>query len=144
VIRPAALFLCCLLGSVTAQAAPRDDLLAADQSFAKLSETKGWGFAILATAANDARLVGPGGEQIYGRAQALRSLARPIPGTLRWEPETASVSADSKLGWTDGRWERTLKDAKVSGRYLSVWAKARNGAWKVQASVSTADPAPKK
>jgi hypothetical protein len=144
VIRPAVLFFCCLLGTATAEAAPRDDLLAADRAFAKLSATKGWGFAVLATAANDARLLGPGGEQIYGRAQALRSLARPIPGTLNWEPETASVSADSKLGWTDGHWQRIWKGGKVSGRYLSVWAKARNGAWKVQASISATDQTPKK
>jgi ketosteroid isomerase-like protein len=144
VIRPAILFLCCLLGTAAAQAAPRDDLLAADRAFAKLSATKGWGFAVLATATNDARLLGPGGEQIYGRAQALRSLARPIPGTVNWEPEAVSVSGDSKMGWTDGRWQRILKSGKVTGRYLSVWTKARTGAWKVQASISTADPSPKK
>lgn len=143
-IRPAFLIFCCLLGSATAEAAPRDDLLAADRAFAKLSATKGWGFAVIATATNDARLIGPGGEQIFGRAQALRSMARPIPGTLSWQPETAFVSADSKLGWTDGRWQQILKGSKVSGRYLSVWAKAKNGAWKVQASINTTDPAPKK
>jgi len=144
VIRPGVLLLCSLLGTAVAEAAPRDDLLAADRVFAKLSATKGWGFAVLATAANDARLLGPGGEQINGRAQALRSLARPIPGSLSWQPQSASVSADSKFGWTDGSWLRTLKDAKVAGRYLSVWTKAPNGAWKVQASISTADPVPKK
>jgi hypothetical protein len=133
-----------MLGAVAAQAAPRDDLLAADRAFAKLSATKGWGYAILAMAANDARLTGPGGETLTSRAQALRSLAHPLPGTLSWVPETATVSADGKLGWTDGHWLRTMKGAKATGRYLSVWVKGQKDAWKIQAGVSAADPAIKK
>lgn len=143
-IRPATILLCCVLGAAVAEATPRDDLLAADNAFSELSVAKGWGYAVLIMAANDARLSGPGGEPIYGRAQALRSLARPAPGTLSWVPETAMVSADGKLGWTDGHWLRTTKGAKATGRYLSVWVKGRNSVWKVQASVSAADPAPKK
>jgi ketosteroid isomerase-like protein len=145
VIRAAVLALLCGgLVVTTAQAAPRDDLLAADRAFSKLASGKGWGYAALVMATNDARLLPPGGAPIHGRAQALRNLARPVPGTLSWEPEAVSVSPDGQMGWTDGHWLRTLPNARSTGRYLSVWIKTRGGAWKVQASITTADPAPRK
>jgi ketosteroid isomerase-like protein len=54
----------------------------------------------------------------------------------------ARVSADGKMGWTDGHWLYTAKSGKSTGHYLTVWVKDNRGAWKVQADMGTADPAP--
>jgi ketosteroid isomerase-like protein len=136
-------------GSALAQPArplaAREQLLAADRNFSKLSQQRGRAYAFLVMAAGNARLFGAeGAAPIYGRAQAFRALSRGQNSRMRWEPQAAGVSGDGRMGWTDGRWEIAGRGAPVaSGHYLTVWAKDRRGAWKVQANMNTSDPAKK-
>jgi len=118
------------------------ELMAADRNFSRLSVTRGRAQAFLAMATNNARLFGADGAQpIQGRAQAFRALGRRVSGSMRWEPLTAGVSPDGRMGWTDGSWEVTRDGAVVqSGTYLTVWVKDRRNAWKVQASMNSAAP----
>jgi hypothetical protein len=134
--------------AAAAPLSPEAGLMAADRAFSKLSVDKGRSFAFLATMANDGRLYGTGsGKPIYGRGAAFRSMTGGRDaGTLSWEPDSAHVSADGRMGWTDGTWLYVVKASKQksAGHYLTVWVKDRRGTWKVAADMGTSDPAPRK
>jgi hypothetical protein len=142
-----------LLGTAAAKLpplspSPVNQLLAADRAYSALSAAKGFAYAFLATAATDGRHYGNGSAPpVYGKAQAFRRLAtRRDPGAMRWQPETARVSGDGRMGWTAGSWVFVARgsNAKSTGNYLTVWVKDRRGVWKVQADMGTSDPLPKK
>jgi hypothetical protein len=128
-----------------ASATPQSELMDADRAFSRLSETRGRPYAFLSMAMNNARLFGDGTlAPIYNRAQAFRALGRREALRMRWEPASAGVSSDGRMGWTDGRWEVATRGKVLrSGHYLTVWVKDRRGAWKVQANMSTNMPAKK-
>jgi ketosteroid isomerase-like protein len=129
-----------------AWAASTEDLMAADRAFSQMSAAKGHDAAFLAFITEDARLFGTGGEPLAGKAAAAKEFAKcknPKATTLTWEPDTARLSADGAMGWTDGHWRFVAaKAAPVTGHYLTVWVKQK-GAWKVQADMGTLDPKPK-
>ena len=141
-----------------AHASPRDDVMAADRAFSRLSVEKGSNAAFLAYVADDGRIFGTGNETpIIGKAEAIKRFSDPKSGNgdprlnvLSWEPDGAGVSTDGGLGWTDGHWvfETGPDDAgrrhHVTGHYLTVWVKNAKGAWKVQADMGTTDPKPAK
>jgi hypothetical protein len=129
----------------SAWATPQSDLMDADRAFSRLSETRGRPYAFLSMAMNNARLFGDGAvAPIYNRAQAFRSLGRREAVRMRWVPAGAGVSADGRMGWTDGRWEVSTRGAVTGdGHYLTVWVKDRRGIWKVQANMRTNSPAKK-
>lgn len=131
-------------GAAPVKPSPESGLMAADRAFSKMSVERGRSYAFLSFMANDGRSYGSGGEEpVYGRAQAFRRLAgRREAGALSWEPETAHVSADGRMGWTDGHWLYGVKGKQLgSGHYLTVWVKDRRGAWKVAADMSTRNTA---
>jgi len=126
---------------------PTSQLLAADRAYAKLSADKGIAYAFFATTAPDGRHYGNGSAApVYGKAQAFRRLARRDAGTLDWQPQTARVSGDGRMGWTAGSWVFAARGSKQksTGNYLTIWVKDRRNVWKVQADMGTSDPAPKK
>ncbi len=144
----AAAFACLVLMGAVAQAQPaprlagQGELMAADRAFSRLSMTRGRAHAFLAMATANARLFGAdGGAPVQGRAQAFRARGRRQAGRMGWEPMTAALSPDGRMGWTDGRWEVTQGSKILSrGYYLTVWVKDRRYAWKVQASMNSGAP----
>ncbi len=148
-MRLAATLLVCLAlmptiaaAQTAAPLAATSELLAADRNFSRLSMTRGRAHAFLAMATSNARLFGAdGAAPVQGRAQAFRALGRRVSGRMGWEPLTAGVSPDGRMGWTDGNWQVTRGATLVqSGHYLTVWVKDRRNAWKVQASMNSAAP----
>jgi hypothetical protein len=134
-------------GAAPPQPSPVNQLLAADRAYSALSVEKGLPYAFFATTAADGRHYGNGNQPpVYGKGQAFRRLTRRDPGTMRWQPETARLSGDGRMGWTAGSWIFIARDskAKSTGNYLTVWVKDRRGTWKVQADMGTSDPIPKK
>lgn len=136
----------------TANAAPRDDLIAADKAFSQLSVDKGSNAAYLAFIAEDARIYGSGGEPpIYGKVEAVKRFQKsgngdPKLNVLSWEPDNAVVAKDGTLGWTDGHWifetgpDDMGRRHHITGHYLTTWAKDAKGVWKVEANMATTDP----
>ena len=122
--------------------AAQNELMAADRAFSRLSMTRGRPHAYLAMAMSNARLFGAdGAAPVQGRAQAFRALGRRQVGRMGWEPATAGVSGDGRMGWTDGRWEVTRGNTVLSrGYYLTIWVKDSRNAWRVQASMNTGGP----
>jgi ketosteroid isomerase-like protein len=135
-----------------AQAAPRDELIAADKAFSAQSAAQGSNAAFLANLADDGRIFGTGNEPpIFGKAEAAKRFAKSSNGdpklnVLSWTPDFAAV--DGRLGYTDGHWLFAGHDAKgatfqLTGHYVTVWRKDATGAWKVLADMGTQDPAKK-
>ena len=68
-----------------------------------------------------------------------------FPGTLIWQPIFAFLSGAGELGYTTGVWE-LKKENEPSlglGHYFTIWAKQRDGKWKIALDVGTENPQPR-
>jgi ketosteroid isomerase-like protein len=59
---------------------------------------------------------------------------------LKWQPLREDVAASADLAYTAGNWQLTGKTRKgdplaLTGKYLTVWRKQKDGAWKVVADM---------
>ena len=66
---------------------------------------------------------------------------------ITWHPNKAEVARSGELGYTSGTYEMSFKDAsgKTSsdkGKYVMVWKKQADGAWKVLLDISNSDLSP--
>jgi hypothetical protein len=128
----------------SAMAGPKDDLMAVDRAFAKMSLDKGYDQAYIANLATDGQTF-TGAAPIRNKADAVARLADPKahrsdPAVkITWVPDTGGVSADGTLGWTEGHSSHTGPGVNTTGHYMTVWVK-ENGSWKVRADMGSADP----
>ena len=109
-------------------------LMEADRAFAA-DVAAGGADAWAAWFAPDGAMVQEGTGEIRGRAairEAVAYLDQPGP-TLTWEPTRADIAASGDLGWTTGTYVfRATPDAPPNrGRYVSIWRKQPDGAWRV-------------
>jgi ketosteroid isomerase-like protein len=63
---------------------------------------------------------------------------------LKWQPVKVDVAASGDLAYTVGSWQLTGKNRKgepisMTGKYMTVWKKQADGAWKVVADIGNAD-----
>src|SRR6266699_3564863 len=68
-----------------------------------------------------------------------------FPGTIIWQPIFAFAAGAADLGYTTGIWELKKDNEPLSlafGHYVTVWAKQRNGQWKIALDVGTENPQP--
>jgi ketosteroid isomerase-like protein len=124
------------------------ELMEADRAFAQETADRGIDGWLDAFADDGVEL--PNGQPIAKGKAAVRAVMAPLltdPTTkLRWEPESASVSASGDLGYTLGY--ATVSKVGPSGgevtvgklKYLTVWKRQVDGHWRVAAEVGTADP----
>jgi len=66
---------------------------------------------------------------------------------LAWHPDKAGVARSGELGYTSGKYKVSFKDASgktnsESGKYLMVWKKQTDGAWKVLFDMNNSDLPP--
>jgi ketosteroid isomerase-like protein len=64
---------------------------------------------------------------------------------LTWAPEGARMSQDGDMGFTWGHYEGLAMDRDktpivTTGRYMTVWKKQPDGAWKVELDASNDEP----
>lgn len=129
--------------------AARVEIMEADRAFAESTADQGldgW----VETFAEDGAMFPAGGPVVRGK-DAIRALMAPAfeddGFSLLWEPTEADVSASGDLGYTTGRFERTVTDpdgapATTIGKYITIWKKQPDGTWKVVADIGTPDDAP--
>jgi ketosteroid isomerase-like protein len=147
-----ALALACAPPPVPAQTAPssaalRAELLRADAAFSALSVARGAAQAFGAYLADDALEIEDGGDFVRGKAAIVADLV-PKPGktmTLRWEPLEAEISASGDLGYTFGRYTLEVGGGDagpktVKGKYMTVWRKQPDGAWKATVDMGNMTP----
>ena len=67
-----------------------------------------------------------------------------MPGfSVQWTPAKADVSGTGDIGYTTGAYESTMGGATEKGKYVTIWKKQTDGAWKVSEDIFNADAAPK-
>src|SRR5437870_154811 len=65
-----------------------------------------------------------------------------IPGfSIKWNPTKADVSAAGDVGYTVGTYEASMNGATEKGKYVTLWKKQSDGAWKVAEDIFNADGA---
>ena len=127
-----------------ALAGPKEDLLAVDTAFARMSVEKGYDQAYIANLAVDGQTF-TGAVPIKNKADAVARFNDPKAQhanpkiKINWVPDTGGASADGSLGWTEGHFTRTGPDVSETGHYMTVWVK-ENGVWKVRADIGNTDP----
>lgn len=107
----------------------------AETAFAKSAEQNGVAVAFFEYAAPDAVI--NRGALIKG-PEAIKSFYLPIEKSgvkLTWKPDYIDVSASGDLGYTYGRFNRSVPDStgkivNTSGTFHTVWRKQKDGSWK--------------
>lgn len=134
-------------GASPALADPKEDLMAVDRAFARMSLEKGYDQAYIANLALDGQTF-TGTAPIKNKADAVHRFNDPKgphsdPGIkITWVPDTGGVSADGTLGWTEGHSSHIGPGVSTTGHYMTVWVK-EGGTWKVRADMGSTDPKPK-
>jgi len=136
-----------VLGTLVVSAAAKDELLEADREFGKAVAARGidgW----VECFAEDGKMFPAGGEVVEGKKAVRELMAARFaqPGfSLRWTPLGAELARSGDFGYTYGMSESrfTGKDGKpivATGKYITVWRKGKDGAWKVIADIGNAAP----
>jgi ketosteroid isomerase-like protein len=136
-----------LLVSTGALAGPKEDMMAADRAFAKMSLEKGAHAAFLAYMTDDVRLYDGDHPPIIGRRAVETYYAKnpdPKGSKLNWKPIEADASAAGDFGYTRGTWVFTAKDekgrdVKVTGYYVTGWKRQADGTYKFNLDIGGAD-----
>jgi ketosteroid isomerase-like protein len=117
-------------------------LLSADSAFAAMSVAQGARAAFLTFASDEAVTLGPGAAPMnHGRDAIGATFADfPADAMLEWAPVAADVAGSGDLGCTVG--EAAVTARQWYSKYLTVWKRQRDGAWKFVADGGNARPAP--
>jgi hypothetical protein len=133
-----------VITATPALAGPKEDLMAVDRAFAKLSLDKGYDEAYIANLAVDGQTF-TGATPIQNKADAVSRYSDPKEPhsdpriKITWVPDTGGVSADGTLGWTEGHSSHIGPGVSTTGHYMTVWVREK-GAWKVRADMGSTDP----
>lgn len=128
---------------------PERVLLERDAEFDRVTAEKGLeGF--LSFVADDAAFFPAGGHISEGAdgARAIWSGILTTPGvSLRWKPVKAELARSGELGYTYGTYllRQTEPGGQVTdsfGKYVTIWRKGPDSAWKVVVDIGTPSPAP--
>lgn len=137
-----------LAGAAPAWAGDAAVLLDLDREFAALSASDGARAAFAAYLAPDAVTVNNGTPEVRGLEAVLAGFDGWSEGTeLLWRPVAGDIAASGDLGFTRGDWTARVpgEDGAVSestGRYLSIWKRQADGAWKVILDFGNSSPRP--
>ena len=123
----------------------QEALLNTDIEFAKASVGTSAAEAFAMYLADDSMQLPAGGNPIVGKQAILAGMGSGY--VLSWEPKKAEVAKSGELGWTWGTYELHTKDAEGKpvvryGKYVNIWRKQKDGAWKVILNMGNASPAP--
>jgi len=134
-------------GSTSTQAAETQHLLQTDRSFAAASLEQGTAAAFFANMTEDALQLPANAAPVQGRKRVRDRLDSLGAQVLDWTPQQAEVSRALDLGWTWGEWRlyrsAASKEVIARGKYLNVWKRGADGAWKLAADIGNQaeDPA---
>lgn len=135
-------------GSAATQAAEAQRLLQTDRAFAAASLEQGTAAAFFANMTEDALQLPANAAPVQGRKRIRDRLDSLGAQVLDWTPQQAEVSRALDLGWTWGEWRlyrsAASKEVIARGKYLNVWRRGADGAWKLAVDIGNQaeDPAP--
>jgi ketosteroid isomerase-like protein len=114
--------------------------------FAKDVATRG-GAGFADWFAEDGVALGNGAAPLIGKVAIARSANwSPQAYQLTWKPTDAMMGPSGDMGYTWGHYEGHSKDANgnpvtTSGRYMTIWRRQADGAWKVVLDAGSTEPA---
>lgn len=116
-----------------------------EAKFAKdVAEKGGAGFA--SWFADDGVALGNGVAPLVGKVAIEKSATwLPKDYQLTWTPTDGMMGPSGDMGFTWGHYGGSSKDAngnpvKTSGRYMTIWRKEKDGAWKVVLDAGANEP----
>ena len=132
----------CRAPAAGAQHAPAADseLRAADSAFAARSVHDGAGPAFAEYLAPDGLTVSGSSGMTCGPAAVATAFGGLGPGALVWTPALADMAASGDLGMTVGTATVHVGTETSYSKYLTIWRRARDGAWRVVADAGNATP----
>ena len=95
--------------------------------------------------ASDASVYAPGMPIATGTDSLRKAFTAmtAMPGfSLQWTASKADVSAAGDIGYTTGAYQSTMGGAAEKGKYVTIWKKQPDGAWRVSEDIFNADAAP--
>lgn len=107
------------------------DILHADIAFSDMCRQVGMKKAFLQYIDDEGALLRPDHLPIVG-AEAINyiSLLSDTAYTLSWKPVNAEIASSGDLGYTYGVFELQLPDTILTGTYVNIWKKQKDGDWK--------------
>jgi ketosteroid isomerase-like protein len=117
-----------------------------EERFAKDVLERG-GAAFVDWFAEDGVTLGNGKAPVVGRVAIAKSATwSPQSYQLTWTPTEAQMGPSGDIGYTWGHFEGRSKDAAgnpviTTGRYITIWRKQANGAWRVVLDAGANEPA---
>lgn len=119
--------------------AERNALMAADREWSQTVKDPGKWVSYLAA---DGTIYPPAMPAVRG-TDAIRKTYTDMssaPGfALSWSPTKADVAASGDFGTTVGTYDMSMAGASEKGKYVTVWRKQADGAWKVTDDIFNAD-----
>jgi len=124
-------------------------LLERDAAFDRITPAEGMdGF--LSFIADDAAFFPANAPIVAGRETVGAAWAEVLttPGvSLRWQPAQAELARSEELGYTYGHYQLTTTDSEGRavtrhGKYVTIWKKQPDGAWRVAVDIGNSSPAP--
>lgn len=116
---------------------------AADLDFSARSVKAGAGQAFAEFVTEDGASIGTGASEITcGRDAVAKSLEPLGPGALTWEPRVADAAPSGDLAFTSGDATIHGEQGLAYSKYLTVWKRSANGAWRFVADGGNSAPPP--
>jgi ketosteroid isomerase-like protein len=134
-------------GAATIGENEEDAILAADAAWLKVYEAKDLDKSAAFFGEQGSMLV-PNGPIATGKDAIAKMIASDFANDhITWQANKVGVAHSADLGYTSGTYENTFKDASGNtapdkGKYLTVWKKEANGAWKVLYDMFNSDLPP--
>lgn len=112
------------------------EIFEADRAFARMSAERGPAAAFAQFTTAVSVQLPAAGPPVVGNQAIADFMAGPPNSTLTWRPERSEASVAGDVGWSWGSYEArtptpTGAVSITAGRYLSVWRRHANGAWRV-------------
>lgn len=117
----------------------RAEILAADRRWAESISNLETFASCLAAEAN---FYAPGAPAYRGAEAFTRAFGElsKIPGfSLTWVADKAAVSNGGDLGYSTGAYSATFGETTDKGKYVTIWRKQADGAWKVVEDMFNSD-----
>lgn len=111
--------------------ASTQDMISADLAFSDMCRQVGMKKAFLQYIDDEGTLLRPDHLPIVG-AEAINyiSFLSDTSYTLSWKPAHAEIASSGDLGYTYGTFKLQLPDTTLTGTYVNIWKKEKDGEWK--------------
>ena len=121
----------CIEKQKTSKSTSTHGILSADLAFSDMCRQVGMKKAFLQYIDDEGVLLRPDHLPIVG-AEAIKyiSMLSDTAYTLSWKPVHADIASSGDFGYTYGTFELQLSDTTLTGTYVNIWKKERDGEWK--------------